>query len=154
MNAKIPLSHIHFCLVSLTYYNSNVWAAEESIIEDFNFKGLLKREWGTDILSDNSFKGLVKFREKWLTYKESVNYAGDTVFMYFDKNWIKIINVYLLPAIESMESDMASHKIEFVSYRNHYDPLKKPTIDNILERGNTLYKLLLDAKIVTKSYTE
>ena len=154
MDTKILLSQIHFCLVSLSYYNSNAWAAEESIIEDFEFKGLLKKEWGTDILSERSFKGLVEFREKWLAYKESVNYAGDTVFMFFDQKWKDIVKEYLCPALDSIELDFLNNHMDYISYKKNADFDAYPSISEILERGETLYKLLLNKNIVKKRYMD
>lgn len=150
----INLKYIYINLTWLSYYNKNSSNAEESIIEDFNFKGLLKREWGTDILSESSFEGLVKFREKWLAYKKSVNYAGDIIFMFLDQKWKDIVEEYLCPALDSIEVDFLHNNIEYISYKKNTDFNACPSSSEILERGATLYKLLLNKKIVKKRYMD
>lgn len=137
------LNHLHFSLVNLTYYNSNSWAAEESLIEDWNFYGMLNKEWGTDIIADHTIDKLNKFRKKWIDYKNSVNYAGDTVFMFIDENWKHLVQKYLCPTLESMEADFDANHIEYNSYKKDYNPDARPSKQNILERGRTLYGLLL-----------
>lgn len=150
----LNLKYIHTYLTWLSYFNKNSSNVEESIIEDFDFKGLLKRKWGTNILSENSFERLEEFRKKWLVYKESVNYAGDTVFMFFDQKWKHIVEEYLCPALDSLELDFSHNNIEYISYIKNADFDACPSSSEILERGETLYKLLLNNKIIKKRYMD
>lgn len=142
----------HFCLSSLTYYNSNTFAAEESLIEDWDFRRLLLGEIGSEVISSLTLDLLNNFRLNWLKYKRSANYAGDPVFMYFDINWHQLIEEYLIPALDSMELDFNYYGLEYVPYSSHYNPSIRPSVENILERGTTLYKLLLKNGITEKPY--
>ena len=148
----LHLHNIHTFLTWLSFYNKNASNVEESIIEDFGFLDLTKKKWGTEILSDKTFNAIIVFRENWLEYKKSVNYGGDTVFMFFDKNWKDIIQEYLCPALDSIEQDFISNTIEFTPYKEIVDFNLYPTSTEILERGETLYKLLLEKKVVEKRY--
>ena len=150
----LKLKYIHTHLCWLCYYNKSSSNVEETIIEDFEFLDLIKNKWGKEILSDQTFEHLACFRQEWLQYKKGVNYAGDTVFMFFDNKWFDIIKNYLIPLLESMEKDFSLNKIKYTSYRNSIDLDTRPSTDDILERGRTLYKLLLKNKVIKKKVYE
>ena len=151
-STKNNLSYIHFHLGTISYYNKNFFAAEESLIEDWDFYGLLNKEWAVEILSNHTFELLTKFRQKWLGYKNEKYFDGDSVFMSIDPDWKNIVTEYLVPTLQSMESDFDKHEIEYVPILNSYNPDLLPPIEAILQRGSILHKLLLENKIITKNY--
>lgn len=151
---KNSLHYIHFYLGEISYYNNNFFSAEESVIEDWGFLELLKKEWGTDFLSDETFSLLQNFRKHWLVYKNEKFYSGDPVFMSIDVDWKDIVKEHLKPCLESMEIDLTKHQIEFLPIMKSYKPESFPPIEAILQRGHILHKLLIENKIITQDYLD
>lgn len=152
MSSKSPVQWVHFFLSSLCYFNENTWGAEESLIEDCDLYGLLQREWGKDCVSDVTHSKLVAFRSEWLEYKRTKVYADDAVFRHLDKDWLRIINKYLVPCLVSLETDLVACDVEFSPFDLHCDPLRFPSSKELLERAECLYGLLIDHGIITENY--
>lgn len=150
--AREYLSYIHFNLISLTYFNNNIYASEETLIEDFNFNGLIKNEWLLNVLSSEAIELLKSFREAWLEYKREHSYSGDYVFVFMDDHWHKVIKNYLYPALEKMENEMASMKMDFIPYKTVCNNNVRPTDEQLLERAKKLYSMLIEHKIYSKNY--
>lgn len=150
--AREYLSYIHFNLISLTYFNNNIYASEESLIEDYNFNGLIKNEWPVNVLSSESIELLKTFREAWLDYKREHSYSGDYVFLFIDKHWNNMIKEYLYPAIEKMELEMTSMNMDYIPYKTVCNSDNRPTDAQLLERVEQLYDLLLEKRIISKDY--
>lgn len=149
---KSNIFYIHFCLSSLTYYNKNMHAAEETAIEDCDFLGLIKGEWGFNILSSKTLEKLKEFRRRWLAYKQENSYAEDLTFTSIDKNWHALINNFLIPALDALEEEISGWQIEFVSYKIFHEISIRPSDGDILERVKILYGLLHKHKIVELKY--
>ena len=148
------LSYIHFHLCSLSYYNNNNFAAEESLVEDHFYLQLLKREWGNDILRDETFSLLQKFRTSWMIYKMEKHYSENLLFVSIDPDWKNIIKYDLIPALLEMEKDLDKYQIEYGPIMKNYKPDNFPPVEDILRVGSILYKSLLDNKIITKNYID
>lgn len=149
---KLNLVYIHQCLIHISYFNRNSFAAEETMIEDFAFLELIDGKWGKEILLAITFKKLKVFRNQWIDYKRKFTYSDNVVFMFYDKNWREIVSKYLIPALEKMEEDFNRHGIEYNNFRAQYDPDSRPNDSDIISAANVLYNLLLKNKIIEKSY--
>jgi len=152
--AKLYLQNIHFSLSSLTYFNNNIFAAEETIIEDWNFIDLIHGKWKVNILSEYAIHKVFDFRKMWLEYKKKNVFGDDLTFTYFDPKWHALINDYLIPALDILELEMKDNQIDFISYLDYRDIDAHPNNEQLLERGRTLYNLLLTNKIIERRYID
>lgn len=151
---KYDLQHLHFYLSSISYYNNNIFGAEESLIEDCRFGELVRGEWDQEVLKSETLMLLKKFRTNWLQYKREKDYSENPLFVSIDPEWKRIVREDLIPALQAMELDMDQYQIEYAPILNNYKPDNFPPVEDILHAGSILYKSLLDNKIISKNYLD
>lgn len=122
--------------------------AIEDLYEDFEFEALCMGKWGGNILREETNLQLRNFEREWKKFRNGVNYGNDGVFVYFDTNWHHIITAYLIPVLNNIEKDFDKAGVEYISYRKSYQPDTFPPHEDILERGRTLYGLLIKNNII------
>ena len=107
------------------------------------------------INQDNKLYFLSMFyKEHVFEYRNNFSYSDDEIFIYLDFKWQEIISLYMIPAIISIEDDFTKHKLEYISYKNSYNPKSRPTDEEIVLRAKHLYKLLINNKIYKKHYLD
>lgn len=146
------ISYTHFSLMSLTYFNNNIYASEETLIEDYKFNELISNKWPVNVLSLKTIELLKRFRDVWLEYRKEHSYASDYLFVLFDADWKKILKENLFPSLDAMEAEMRIMNIDFTPYLDVCNIDFKPSDDEILERVEQLYRLLLDNNIISNTY--
>lgn len=145
------LTHVHYYLKLLpTYVKGGYSSALEDLYEDFEFKALCSGEWGGNVLNSNMVTLLNEFELRWREYRKQTPFGSDPVFVYFDEAWLKIVNKNLIPLIEHLETAFDEAAIEYISYKGGYTPNELPPNEEILDRANTLYKLLLEHHVISK----
>jgi hypothetical protein len=154
-NASNLLIEIYDALSQMTCYSKYCYNLYDSdLFEVFEFSSLINQKWGQLIITEPTFNKLRQFSDEWLIYRRNAPYGDDEIFVYSDIEWHRIIKNYLLPALESMERDFEKHGIEYTSYKITYDPDARPSDEDILERGRTLYGLLLKHKVIKRYYLD
>ncbi len=94
-------------------------------------------------LSEETNILLLGFREKWYAYNKSKTYSADSVFVYLDEEFIKIVDLELLQFIKSIISDTIQNGFNDFKKHNIETSLnnrKFPDMNDILERVTSLYK--------------
>lgn len=137
-------------MISYSKYCYNLY--DSDLFEVFHFDELVRQEWGVNILSKDSFNLLNNFYIAWKEYRISNLYGDDEIFIYSDNKWHQLVSDYLIPLLINFEVDFDSNNIQYKSYIQFYDPDARPSDEDILERGRTLYKLLIDHGIIKRKY--
>lgn len=146
-SASTRISHllrIHRNLIELMnfhYYSSMVY--DSDLYEVLEFNSLLNYKWGSEVLGTKTIELIKLFNQEWKKYRTLIPQSDDGVFCSLDPGWHKLFKKQLLPALESMEADFDANHIEYNSYKKDYNPDARPGKQDILERGRTLYGLLL-----------
>ena len=154
-SAKVNLLEIHQNLSGfLTYCYFSYRMTDSDLFQSLYFKELVNQKWGQLILSKNTFDKGVIFYLKWVDFRLNKPYGDDNVFVYLDKDWLSLLEEYLIPFLKSMEIDFLNHSIEFISYENDYDKTAKPSNEEILKNAAHLYSLLLSHNIIQKENLE
>ena len=129
--------------------------SKSSIIDSLNNEMIMfENSPSTLYLEKSTLDKYRVFKQKFLNYLSNFSYGDDEIFTAFDAIWHQIIKNYLLPVLESMEQDFEKHGIEYTSYKITYDPDARPSDEDILERGRTLYGLLLKHKVIKRYYLD
>ncbi|MFC2185790.1 hypothetical protein ACFCT7_00640 [Fulvivirgaceae bacterium LMO-SS25] len=154
-SAKVNLLEIHQNLSGfLTYSYFSYRMTDSDLFQSLYFRELVNQKWGQLILSKNTFDKGVGFYLKWVDFRLNKPYGDDNVFVYLDKDWLSLLDKYLIPFLKSMEIDFLNHSIEFISYENDYDKTAKPSNEEILKNAAHLYSLLLSHNIIQKENLE
>ena len=146
-------------LLSIYNYLSKIYNNEQMAytcaLDDLymadNLSALVNKKWGTNILGTHSFGFLIEFEQLWRHYRKTAPHGEDEIFVNIDPAWKKIVQDCLVPLLNSMENDFHEYGIEFISYKEYHDPDARPSDEEILERGRTLYDLLLKHGIIKKN---
>lgn len=161
--AKNYLYHIHHCLsISTTYINTGNYAVcFQALYQDFYFKELINREWGNDLITNETAKLLRIYHNMWFEYVQNVPYAND-FFVFYDPNWHNLVRLYLIPALESMERDIDTSKIiyhnidgkdsKIESYKAIYNPEARPSDEDIIWKVKIIYQLMIENKLIEKPF--
>ncbi len=95
-----------------------------------------------------------EFRIHWVGYLKDNNYSEDGIFIQFDPKWSFIKEHYLIPLLIDLENEMLRLDINFQTFRDTYNSDARPSDEDILERGRTLYGLLLKHKVIKRDYMD
>ncbi|MCB0638656.1 MAG: hypothetical protein KDC54_18625 [Lewinella sp.] len=118
----------------------------------YHFQALLDGKWGYMTLSPETSQELNDFAESWRGYRKEKPYGEDEYFVFFDPEWHEIIQYRILPALKAMEADFRRNQVAYQSLQTTYSPSARPPDEAALERGRTLYNLLLSHRIIKKDY--
>ncbi len=122
----------------------------EEIFENlFEVKEISEVFNGLNFLSKETKEKLLRFQEKWYEFIEANNYSSDPVFVYLDTQFQHILDNELKSFLLSFNLDM--QKNNFVDIESlEYTTREFPDSKAILERGCTLYGLLIKHKVIKK----
>lgn len=121
-------------------------------MEIFIFGELVDKKWGALILSNETFLRLKNFESRWRTFVHNKAYGQDGVFVYFDPEWRNIVLDYLIDSLKYMEGDFEEQSIQYIGVKTHFDPSAHPTTEEILNKGEVLYNILLQNGLQEKEW--
>jgi len=148
---KYNLRCIHYHLSSLvSYKKGNYEVARLDLYLDHFFDELCKGIWGNDLLKSHTIKLFDTFSIAWKRYQIEEPIGEDGVFCFYDPKWNKIIQNCLIPLLDHFEMDLINQNISIESYKKILSQNTRPTDEELLERGRTLYNLLIKHDIIRK----
>ncbi len=156
---KVLISNFYYDLkLLLDHTGKNYFVAlDEFVNSSYN---ILKINYLKNIDPNNEFTTLStkesyeEFRIHWLKYLKENKYSEDGIFIQFDPNWSSIIKSYLIPLLLDLESDILRLGLTIQTYKETYNSETRPSDEDILERGRTLYGLLLKHKVIKRYYLD
>lgn len=159
----IYLLHIYEALNNCTSYHGrgNYEIAFQALYEDFYFIELLKYEWGKELISLSTIQKLKGFHHEWKKFVKEKPY-GDSFFVFYDQEYHELISQFLIPSLELFENDIISSNIaeiyyedvilKFTSYRESFDPRRRPSDEDMVWKITNLCDLLLNQHLLKKPF--
>lgn len=150
---KYPfLSIIHGHIGNLLTYSKSSF--EESIEELFLVQDFLYHFENIPEISLETKNSLSHLKDEVLSYFNINNFWGEPIFVFIDPKWKSICKNIIQPCLDKLEHDFSMNKINCLSYKQNFKPNLKPTDQEIVERAEYFYKLLIDNKIIKKQYLD
>lgn len=135
---------LHECTLLLDY--SNMFNSLISAIND-DYSYFAEVNFTSIVFTGSTLTLYRLFFKKLDEYINSRPYSRNQVFVFIDDEWHKIRVDYLIPFIESAESDFRFKQIDYNSILDQIDLAYRPTDSVILNEVAKLYSVLLKKSI-------
>ena len=158
-DVSILISNLYFDLILLLDGSGKGYfvALDEFINSSYNIleiNYLEKIDPLNEYTTTNTKNKFEEFRVHWLNYLRDNEYSEDGILIQFDLNWKLILKNKLIPALNELENDLLD-KFNIIAKAHYsFNISTHPSDEDIIERGRFLYKLLIENKILKRTYLD